>query len=79
MTHQKTWEVIIADAPHRANLFAEIWFNSEHLAEIHIENGEPTIEIYPNQLTKFWTINYGDLLDALKDVDSFLDSLHQSK
>lgn len=78
MIQTKTWEVIIADAPHHEDLYAEIWIDNKHLGEIYLENDSPVIEIFPRELNQPWKISYTDLLEALKEVDNFLKSMEIS-
>jgi hypothetical protein len=71
------WRVVIADAPHREDLFAEIWINSEHLGEVFVENGEAYVEIFP-PTGNLWRFEYTILLTAIEKVNKFLESISTS-
>ena len=71
------WEVLIADAPHREELFAEIWINSELLGEVFVKNSEAYIEIYP-PTGDLWLFEYTILLTVIEKVNKFLESISTS-
>jgi hypothetical protein len=71
------WRVVIADAPHREDLFAEIWINSEHLGEVFVENGEAYIEIFPPTGDSYH-FEYTILLTVIEEVNKFLESISTS-
>jgi hypothetical protein len=71
------WEVIIADAPHRNDLFAEIWINEIQMGEVFMEENDPIIEIYKSPVDDCWQLKYNDLLAIMGKIDEFLASLLQ--
>jgi len=69
------WRVIIADMPHREDLFAEIWIDDEQFGEVYLHEGEPVIEVYPHRTTSDWRFDYNIIKDILSEVDKFIKSM----
>ena len=68
----KEAEVVLASPPDRKFLVAEIFFDSEQLAEINQESGELMLEIYPRRDGKPWKLTYTNLSFALEEAKTRL-------
>jgi hypothetical protein len=73
---QAKWRVVIADAPHREDLFAEMWIGSEQLGEVFIEAGEAYVEFYPHSSEKLWRFEYAILVSMIDETVKFLTSVN---
>lgn len=58
----KEFEVIIADAPDREMLVAEIWYKGQMIAEVNQENEPLQLQIYLSK--ESLSLDYADFLEA---------------
>jgi hypothetical protein len=73
------WRVVIADAPHREDLFAEIWIDDEQFGEVFLKDDKPVIEVYAHRVNADWRFQYDILQDILMKTDDFLKSMGYSR
>jgi hypothetical protein len=73
------WRVVIADAPHREDLFAEIWIDDEQFGEVYLKDGKPVIEVYAHRVDSDWRFQYEILQDIFIKTDDFLKSMGYSR
>ena len=71
-------EIVISSPPDRKNLVAEIWNNSEHLAEINRESDQYVIEIYPTRSGEAWRLNVDNLIQIMIETKARLDQRFES-
>jgi hypothetical protein len=57
--------ISISSPPDRENLVAEIFFETEQVAEINQESGSLMIEIYPKRSGECWLFDLDDLTEVL--------------
>jgi hypothetical protein len=58
--------ITIASPPDRERLVAEVFHEDEQLAEVHTENGEPTVIFHPRRDGKPWELPLGVTLAAIE-------------
>ena len=64
-----TFRITVASPPDREHLVAEVFVESEQIAEINQEGqGGLSIEIYPRSDGKAWRLPYAQLVQALSDA-----------
>ncbi len=73
--------VIIADAPHRDDLYLEIWIDERQFGEVYFDQNEkPIVEIYPSSVeSKVWQIDYSCWQKIVEEIDRILESWKESK
>jgi hypothetical protein len=64
--------VSLASPPDREKLVAEIMCDDEQWAEVHQENEDLTLEVYPRRDGQPWTLSYKEALEALRTAKSRL-------
>lgn len=63
---KNTFEILITDVPDREYLVAEVWCNSELLAEISHENITFDIRFYPYAIKEECAFDFDELIDQFK-------------
>lgn len=71
-------EVLIASGPDRQGVYAEVWIDNEHWAEVFFEGGTnptPVFEVYPHPTNGVWRFAPEMLSEIVAKINSFLDSM----
>lgn len=70
-------EVLIASGDHRQGLYAEVWIDNEHWAEVFFEGDAhtPVFEVYPHPTNGVWQFTPQFLSEIVAKVNSFVDSM----